>query len=146
MRQQIVEAIQESLEQITIANGYSSNIGLNVFEWLTEVLDQNELPAVTFRDAGVEVVVYDTFQVKKKIVLDIELIVKETKNSVAAKSLRSMINDVLKNMKIFRDTRNDLIYNMIELGSDATLNQSSRTLAGALLKFELYYITNSYAE
>ena len=50
IRQQIVNAVKTRLATIRLSNGYETEIGAHVFEWLTQDLQASELPCVEFID------------------------------------------------------------------------------------------------
>jgi len=50
-RQQIIDRIKTKLALITVANGYNSNAGSDIFEWLTnEEIDATMCPCTTIED------------------------------------------------------------------------------------------------
>ncbi len=50
LRQRIVDTILARMATITIANGFKTDAGNNVFDWEEFALDTDVLPALTFRD------------------------------------------------------------------------------------------------
>lgn len=54
-RQQIVDQIKTLLATITVANGFNTNTGSNVFEWKGIDFQDTELPGVDVRDPSEEV-------------------------------------------------------------------------------------------
>src|SRR3990170_3357246 len=52
IRQQIMTAIDTRLKLITITNGYETNAGNNVYEFWDIALEDDELPAIIWRDGA----------------------------------------------------------------------------------------------
>lgn len=50
IRQQIITKIDTRLKTILITNGYETDIGANVFDWRAESLEEDDLPALIYRD------------------------------------------------------------------------------------------------
>ena len=54
-RQQIIDKIKTLLATVTIANGYKTNVGSNVFEWKSIAFQDTEIPGIDVRDPSEEV-------------------------------------------------------------------------------------------
>ncbi len=54
-RQQIIDQIKTLLATITVANGYKTNTGSNVFEWKSMDFQDTEIPGIDVRDPSEEV-------------------------------------------------------------------------------------------
>lgn len=52
VRQIIMSAIDTRLKEILVSGGYETNIGLNVFDWRNEPLEEGDLPALIYRDVA----------------------------------------------------------------------------------------------
>ena len=52
IRQSIVESIIARLQTITVANGYETNLGSNVFDWKLSAVQEGSLPCVALRDTN----------------------------------------------------------------------------------------------
>src|SRR3989304_4120460 len=52
IRQQIMTAIDTRLKLITVTNGYETNAGNNVYEFWDVALEDDELPAIIWRDGA----------------------------------------------------------------------------------------------
>lgn len=52
VKQLMTDAIQDKLELISIANGYNTDIGTNVFHWRISEFSEAELPAVNIRSTN----------------------------------------------------------------------------------------------
>jgi len=55
LRQDLVDWVLERLRDIKVANGYNTNVGLNVHEWRSAPFSVDELPALNVRDIYDEV-------------------------------------------------------------------------------------------
>src|SRR3990172_8463350 len=51
-RQQIMTAIDTRLKLITVTNGYETNAGNNIYEFWDIALEDDELPAIIWRDGA----------------------------------------------------------------------------------------------
>lgn len=54
IHKKIVDNIKSELAGITQANGFNSNIGNNVFHWLTSPIETNDLPCCNVFDSEVD--------------------------------------------------------------------------------------------
>jgi hypothetical protein len=54
-RQQIIDQIKTLLATVTIANGFKTNLGANVFEWKGIDFQESEIPGVDVRDPSEDV-------------------------------------------------------------------------------------------
>jgi hypothetical protein len=50
IRQRICSAFDTRLKGITVAAGYATNVGQNVFEWIPAVIDQDQTPGILWMD------------------------------------------------------------------------------------------------
>lgn len=93
-RQQIIDILDAKLRAITIANGYHTNAGNNVYAWLDRPMQPSKLPAIVYRDAIVskENGAIGTFRWS----LQIEIAVFAEDGVHTASTTRKVIADVLK--------------------------------------------------
>lgn len=94
IRQQIIDAIDTRFKAITTTNGYKTNIGVHVFDWLDRELADSELDALIYRDTVNEIIQGTIHDYSNQLHLEIEV---KTKNaSTTAKQVRMMIEDIYK--------------------------------------------------
>lgn len=91
IEQQIVDALKGYLQNISIAGGYSFDVGDNVFEWRESDLDaKRELPAIEIRDPLNEV---DEDEPNKRL-LTVEITLLMSGTTAPAK-LREGVQDII---------------------------------------------------
>ena len=94
IRQQIIDKIDARFKTITTANGYKTNLGSHVFDWLDRELADSELDALAYRDVVNEIEPGTIHEYTNQLRLEIEV---RTKNATTtAKQVRKMIEDVYK--------------------------------------------------
>lgn len=106
VEQNIMDALEDLLETITVANGYNSNIGSNVEVWRTIPYNESELPALNIRDirTDTETIISEGANSKADFLMDVQIAV-IGKGSDTAENIKKYVADV--------DTA---------LGSDSTLS------------------------
>lgn len=93
IRQRIIDAIDLRMKDILVSNGYETDIGANVEDWLPEGLESGDLPALIYRDITVETE-NDTFKTfTHRMVVEIMVAVS---SSTPAKVIRKIIADIDK--------------------------------------------------
>lgn len=136
-RQKIVTAIDTALKNIKTTQGYETDLGLNIFEWREEPLQESELPAAIWRDT-VAPVVDDTFgEHLHKMSMEIEVI---ASGASAPSVLRQLIADVVK-MIGANLTWGGLAEDARPQTEDIKTDRESKRIGSALLKFEVLYLT-----
>lgn len=93
-RQDILDAVKARLQEILVANGYRTDLGLHVFEWKTTAFAQNEMPGITYRDT--EENIRPLTGGMEDVSLTVELILCVSSGSVTMANLREAIDDVVK--------------------------------------------------
>jgi len=94
IRQRLIDKVDARFKTITTANGYQTNIGNHVFDWLERDLADNELDALIYRDPLSESEPGTIHDYGNKMRLEIE--VKTKSADTTAKQVRKMIADVNK--------------------------------------------------
>ena len=138
-RQQICTAIDTALRTIQKSVGYETDLGNHVFEWRSTPLEEGELPALIWRDTDEPV--EDTIGAHlHRMVLEVELL---AAGNASPATLRKMIADVVTligaNLTwggLAEDTKPQI--------ETIAVDQESRRLAGASLKFEILYTTGRF--
>lgn len=138
-RQIIVDTIIEQMKLISSANGFYSEAGTNVFEWLEKPLDKTEYPAIIIRDISDDVSDNEILSHNLKIEVDIA-----TKSkSETLWDMREVSSDVLKTFGIIEDT---LSYRCSYLGNDFLIDQKDTTYGGVRLNFVVEYKTTRWEQ
>jgi len=94
-RQGIMTALKTQLGNISIANGYNTDIGTTVDEWHVASYDVDDLPVIEVRDSDSSAE-EDMNNVLSNKNLDIAIVVYNSVSSAAATNARLYIEDVLK--------------------------------------------------
>lgn len=93
-RQTVMTAIAAQLATITVANGYETNAGNNVFEHRVVPLELTELPALIYRDTD-DVVELTIGEDMHTLSVEVEGVVSGTSS---ATTMRKLLADIVKAM------------------------------------------------
>ena len=143
-RQGIITALKNQLGNISIANGYESDIGANVDEWRTTPYSTSECPVIDIRDeeSNVDEDMNNTLTNKA---LDITITVYDDPASTAATAARKYIRDVLK--AISTDLLfNNNAYQVDEGASTIEISQQNDILLSAVVNITAYYQVNKWED
>ena len=138
-RQQIMDAVKARLQNITVANGYMTNLGNNVYEWKETAFAENEMPGIDYRDALCERFSSVLNRFRWRLSVGIEI---ATQNSTAVSDVRKMIADVYKVIGT-DDTWGGLAIITEQPESDEMrVTKEERFIAGALIGVFIIYETS----
>ena len=136
IRQQIVDALDARLQTITIANGYSADLG--VYEWLVTPLEEEDLPAVIFRDTVDDI---DTDEIGQRRKHDLAVTLDIAASSTAsADAVRELMRDVLTAIGTDK-TFGGLAYNTEPLSASLEVSEADQRLSGGQIELEIKYYT-----
>lgn len=140
-RQQITDKLKTMLQDIKIANGYNSDLGNNVFEWRLFPFQEDNLPAIEYRDIDCEIESPPARRHDHKLAIDIEIIT--ASGSTTPETIRKMIEDVHKAIgkNAFFDK---LAIKTGPVSNSIQMEQDNKIIAGALLKFSITYATGDW--
>ena len=133
VREKIVYALVEHLKEIRAKNGYSSEAGLGVYEWLTKPLQRDQFPAIIVRDIADEVQDDGVFEHRLKIEIDIA-----TKSKETLLELREIVADVLRAIGAFESSEH---YRCESLSSEFLLEHKESLFGAARVEFVVIYKT-----
>lgn len=133
-RQIIVTAIAEQMEKISSANGFYSEAGKNVYEWLDKPLDKDEYPAIIVRD--ISDTTNDTQVLEHSLKIEVDIAVSNGKST--SWNMREVSSDVIK---AFDQVEKTLNYQCKYLGSDFLVEHKDSVYGGARLEFIVSYQT-----
>ena len=145
-RQQIVTAIDTRLKLITITNGYETNAGNNVYEFWDIALEDDELPAIIWRDGAEDSdLLVNTTQDRT---LTVELIL-QTLGATAPAILRKLIADVEKAILVDNTWGGLVIFTSVMNVIDTfDVEHKDRRIGACRTRFTVLYRTgylNSYS-
>ena len=138
VRQSIVDSILENLKKIKIDNGFYSNAGLNVFEWMEKTLEDRDFPALIIRDSSSKV--NETSSLEHILKIEVYIAIKG-KNSIW--SMREVSSDVLKTFGI---VENILNFKINYLGFESLVEQRESMYSGTRMEFEVIYQTRKFEQ
>jgi hypothetical protein len=138
-RQIIVDTIAEQMKLISAANGFYSEAGKNVFEWLEKPLDKDEYPAIIIRDVSDDTNDSQILEHSLKVEVDIAISNKTT----SLWDMREVTSDVLKAFGVIEDTIN---YQCQYLGSEFLVEQKDTIYGGVRLSFTVAYQTGRWEQ
>jgi len=139
IRQKIVTAIVDQMKFISSANGFYSEAGKNVFEWLDKPLDKDEYPAIIVRDPADNAA--DGQVLEHKLKIEIDIAVKDGKN--ATWNMREVSSDVIK---AFGQVEDLLGYQCAYSGNEFLVEHRDTVYGGVRLEFEVNYITSRWEQ
>lgn len=139
LRQEIVTAIVEKMKEILTANGFYSDAGKNVFEWLDKSLGKDEYPAIIIRDITDNTA--DGQYLDHKLKIEIDIAVKDGSNTTW--NMREVSSDVIKSFGLLEEEIN---YRCNYNGSDFLVDQKDTLYGGVRLDFEVLYQTGRWEQ
>lgn len=139
IRQKIVNAIVDQMKKISAANGFYSEAGGNVFEWLEKPLDKDEYPAIIIRDVSDDTV-EDNTVANHTLKIEIDIAVSGRN---AAWNMREVTSDVIK---AFSFVESELNYKCKCNGNDSLAEQKDTTYGGVRVEFDVMYQTRRWEQ
>lgn len=132
IRQTIVDEAIKQMKNISSSNGFYSEAGKNVFEWLEKPLDKDEYPAIIVRDPSDNIADQNNvFSHSLKIEIDIAVVGKN-----APWNMREVTSDVIKAFKGVEDTLN---FSCTCKGNDFIAEQKESLYGGVRVEFAVEY-------
>ena len=146
IRQQIMTAIDTRLKTILTAGGYETNAGSNVYEFWDIALEEDELPAIIWRDGAEEnELLVSTTQNRR---LTVELTIQAV-GTTAPATLRKIIADIEKAILIDYTWEGLAIFTSpVDIVGTFDIDHQERKLGECRARFVVLYRTgylNSYA-
>ena len=129
----------KQMKLISAANGFYSEAGKNVFEWLEKPLDKDEYPAIIIRDVSDDTNDGQILEHSLKVEVDVAVSNKAT----SLWDMREVTSDVLKAFGVIEDTIN---YKCNYLGSEFLVEQKDSVYGGVRLSFTVDYQTGRWEQ
>jgi len=139
VRQSIVTKIVEQMQKISSANGFYSEAGTNVYEWLDKPLEKGQYPAIIVRDVSDEANDSQTLQHTLKVEIDIAVNSKDN----ATWDMREVTSDVLQ---AFGKLEEELNYDCKYLGSEFLVEHKDSVYGGVRCEFSITYFTRRWEQ
>lgn len=140
IRQKIIDSIVNNLKTISSDNGFYSEAGKSVFEWLEKPLEKHELPAIVVRDVSDDVSSNGSID-NHSLKIEIDILSSSGKHTVW--NLREVTSDVIK---AFNLVEKDLNFKCEYKGSDFLLEQKETSYAGGRLEFYIFYQSKKWEQ
>lgn len=134
VRQQIIDQLDINFNLISIANNYSFDINGHVYEWRDLALNDNELPAIIYRDIfdGTS----DEDEQEHELTVEVVLFAVGTASPAA---VRAMIVDILTNFKLIM--QEDFVSGARHINNEMDVEHIKKRYAAAVLTFTVTYYT-----
>lgn len=136
-RQDIVDAVVVALQDIRTVNGYNSDVGLNVYEWLKHSTDSTVRPCLIVRDPKDSVELNEPHVSDRRLTIEI---VAQSDGTSAVDNLRGILGDIYKAMKN-GDSFGGNIYWIEDGGDEMDGVHEEDLIFSAVVTFTLYYKT-----
>lgn len=141
-RQSIITALEARMRTILTANGYKTNAGAHVFDWLDRDLADAELDAIVYRDTNNNIISegFDYYENR----LRVEIEAKAKSAATTAAQVRKIIKDIYK--AIGTDETFGGLAHYSEPVSDALDIQQADKIAGsATVIIEIIYVAQKWS-
>ena len=139
-RQRIVDQIKALLATITVANGFKTDVGLNIFEWKGIDFQDTELPGVDVRDPSEEV---ETIGGRHFYTLTIEIEAK-----VSASATTNEAREVLADIQTLMGSNQNLggLAHLVRPVQNELLDfeKLNNKFGSILIRFEVEYATKAF--
>jgi hypothetical protein len=140
-QQQIMDAIDAVLNNISIANGYSFDISGRVKEW--PVLQSVKDWTISYFDNSSEIS-EDESNGYFKHLLQLDIVLEGAAGLATLSSLREKMQDVLTALKSLRDDYPEYVDSVNYIGHEKIVEQEQYRLAGAKMAFNIGYSTDYF--
>lgn len=134
VRQQIIDKLDTNFNLISIAENYSFDIDGHVYEWRDLALNDNELPAIIYRDVfdGTS----DEDEQEHELTVEVVLFAVGTASPAA---VRAMIVDILTNFKLIM--QENFVSGARHINNEMDVEHIKKRYAAAVLTFTVTYYT-----
>ena len=139
-RQQIIDQLKTLLATVTVANGFKTNVGLNVFEWKGIDFQDTEIPGIDIRDPSEDV---DTRGGRHFYTLMIEIEAK-----VSASATTNEAREVLADIQTLMGSNQNLggLVHIVKPVQNELLEfeKINKKFGSVLIRFEVEYATKAF--
>ncbi len=147
IRQQLMNAVDAALKGILKQNGYATDIGLKVYDWHTERLEDEDLPALVYRDLEETINLEGSAYTSHDRLLSLE-ITALTLGTTTPSEVRKMIADIEQAIRLGKDW-GGLAEDTLYTGNKTEIEKEEREIGAVTLQFQIQYDTkflNSYSQ
>jgi hypothetical protein len=139
IRQQIVNELTNRFSQISVANGYDTDVK-TVKEWHHGNFDDSDLPAIVIRDKSSQDIQLTNTEHQHLLKIEIDVLVK---SNTAPSDIRKLLEDVYKAISL-DDTWGGLAEYTKPLGNEMIVQYQDKTISGIGIDIEISYITKAW--
>ena len=143
-RQGCITALVSQLSQISIANGYETDLGARVFEWRVTQIPPAQCPAIEIRDSDSDVL-EDNNNVLTDSALAVAIIAYDTPTEKAAELGRKYIRDIKKAIKVDLQL-NGNAYQIDDISSPIEVQQESEISLAATVNILVHCRTEKWSD
>lgn len=140
IRQQIISALDARLKAILITGGYETDIGENVFDWRAESLEEDDLPALIYRDVSVESGVDTMASFFHRMVVNILVAVQ---SSTPMTEIRKIIADIDKAIGVDH-TYGNLALMTERISDESGVEIDEKKFAGCQIVYAITFRTSGW--
>ena len=137
IRQSIVNNVITALQTILVSNGFNTDVGVNVFEWLEYSTDSTVRPCLIVRDRSDKPEKNEPHVSDRRLTLEILI---QTSGTACVSQARSIIGDIYDAIKT-GDSFGGYVYWIEEQGDDMEAIHEEDKNCSDQLTFTLFYKT-----
>ena len=139
-REQIMEAVETGFQNITIANGYNTNLGNNVRYYETGSLSESEIACLLFQDVSNELIERMANKFFWQITVQANLVLA---GDITPAGINSYLSDVYKALS--QDiTWGGLAVNTIPARDEIMAKEEGQIYTVVRVEFFIQYLTNEW--
>ncbi len=142
IRQQLIDALDARLRTILVANGYQTNAGQHVFDWLDRDLAESELDAIIYRDPVCPQEPGLAVSYINKLRVEIEARTKQSTDTAAR--LRQILEDICAAIGT-DETWGGLADTTEPVEHSMDVRQAEKIKGLAVITIEIEYTTNKWS-
>ena len=143
IKKRIIAALDTVLKTILISNGYSTNAGQNVYDWITQNLPISSLPAYAYKNTGdtggrIVTIAGPVNSIREYILnLDVNCI---AQGSTTRSQIRDMMADLMRAIGTDQTFGGLALYTEFS-GDETAIEQQEETVGSTTVKIAITYRT-----
>jgi len=142
LRQDIMDVLGASLETISTANGYETNVGLKTYEWRAYAFDDSQLPILTYRDTDDIIVVTHNYAMHQLRVEMFFAAAGDTSPNRARDVIADINSMIVSQKDAGKDTYFDeLVLDIVPIESPLDAEQADKKLLGCTVAYNFFFLT-----
>lgn len=146
IRKRIMTAFDTRLRTILVVNGYATNAGANIYEWLTANLAVSSLPAIAYKDpvvSGGEVVtIAGPVDSQREFEMDVECTL-ISNGAYILTIIKTLAADLIRAVGVDPTWGGLALYTDLS-GDDTEIEQHEETIGSCTVKVSITYRTKMW--